>query len=79
MPAVQLARHGSGILRIIERYVLHLDASLPQGFGEVAHGAEYEGDLLRMMRNMASLLHHLDQQHRIAVLIQHLQRGEIER
>ena len=61
-------------MRIIQGHVVHLQALLTQSLGEMAHGAENQGDLLRMMRHMAGLFHHLGQQHVIMVRVDVAQR-----
>ena len=79
MPALQLTRHSAGVLRIVEPDVLHPKALLLQRLSKMTHGAEHQNDFLRMVRNMAGFLHHLDQQDGVAFAIKPLQRGEIER
>lgn len=44
---------------------MHRDALLAQRLGKMAHGAEDQNDLLRVMRYMTGLLHHLGQQNMI--------------
>ena len=52
---------------------MHLLALLTQGFGEMAHGAEDQGDLLRVMRHMTGLFHHFGQQHVVVLAVDVLQ------
>ena len=46
--------------------------------GKVAHGAEYEGDLLRMMRNVTCLLRHFREQHPVTRHIKTFEGGQLE-
>ncbi|MNN95278.1 hypothetical protein D3C81_2140590 [compost metagenome] len=62
----QLAGQRATVVRIVEGHVVHRHAALAQRLGEVAHGAEQEGDLLRMVRHMTGLLGHLGEQHAVA-------------
>jgi hypothetical protein len=54
-----------GIGRIVERHVVDRQPLRPQRVGEMAHGREQEGDLLRMVADIGRLGRHLGDQHRV--------------
>ncbi len=78
-PACKFSVQGTTVVRIIELHVLHTHTCRPQSLGEVTHGTEDQGDLLRVMQNMAGLFHHLGQQHPVTLGIQRLQGRQLQR
>ncbi len=63
----QLAGKGAAVAAVVERDVIDRKTLLLQSLGEMAHGREDEGDLLRMVAHEGRLLHHLH--HQYAVLL----------
>ena len=61
-----LAVQRRGRLRIAQPHVTHVDPSLPQSLGELAHGGEDEDELLLVVGDIGRLVHHLRHQHGIA-------------
>ena len=72
-PAQQLARQRTTVIGIIQSHVVNLDAPRAQSLGKMAHGAEDQGDLLRVMRHMTGLFHHFGQQHVVVLAVDVLQ------
>ncbi len=74
--AQHLAAEGVGVGLVVERDVLHPDAPRAQLGRKVPHGGEDKRDLLRVVRHVGALPHHLDHQHRVARRIEVGERGE---
>ena len=78
-PAPQLTRQRAAVVRVVEGHVVHTPAALAQGFGKVAHGAENQRDLLRVMGHVIGFGGHFGQQYGVLGWVQLAQRGQIKR
>ena len=79
LPALQFAGDGAAVIRVVEADVLDPVAFIAQRLGKVAHGAEDQGDFLRMMSDVGRFLHDLDHQQQVVLGIEWLQGGQVER